>query len=278
MLRRIISGTIYVLVVVGGILAGCLHPWAYIAVFGLICSLSLYEFIRLMNQHDACHISSWLNITAGIVLFISGYAYFSGQCNAAAFLPWLVFFLIFCIRDIYVNPQENMHSIAYSFFAQVYISLPMMLLSGIAFQQQDGARVYCPELLLSLYAFIWISDTFAYLMGVSLGRIFKHPFMARISPKKTWEGFVGGVVFTLLAGYLTSLLLPSLMNTWQWMGLALVIALSGVYGDLFASLIKRSTGVKDFGKIMPGHGGMLDRIDSSLLAIPASVIYCYFVL
>ncbi|MBO7232891.1 MAG: phosphatidate cytidylyltransferase [Bacteroidales bacterium] len=209
--------------------------------------------------------------------FVAGYLYFSGQSNALAFLPWFIFFLLLCIEDIFKNPQENMHSIAYSFFAQVYISLPMMLLSGIAFQEKDGAICYLPELLLFLYAFIWVSDSFAYLTGITLGRIGKHPFMSRISPKKTWEGFVGGLAFTVLAGYLVSLFFPEIMNTWEWMGLALVIALTGVTGDLFASLIKRCMGVKDFGKIMPGHGGMLDRIDSSLFAIPASVIYCYFI-
>lgn len=277
MITRLISGTIFVAIVIGGIILGSITPLAYLGVFGLICALCVYEFLRLVSQKLPCRINLWLNIAASLYLFAAGYLYFSEACNALAFLPWFIFFLLICVEDIYKNPQENMHSIAYSFFAQIYISLPMMLLSGIAFQEKDGILCYVPELLLLLYAFIWVSDSFAYLVGITLGRIGKHPFMSRISPKKTWEGFIGGVSFTVLAGYLASLLFSDIMNTWQWMGLALVIALTGVMGDLFASLIKRCMGVKDFGKIMPGHGGMLDRIDSSLFAIPASVIYCYFI-
>lgn len=277
MITRIISGIIFVAIVIVGIMAGSFTSLAYLGVFGAITALCIYEFLRLIKQSLHCRINLWLNIAAGLYFFVAGYLYFSGRSNALAFLPWFIFFLLLCIEDIFKNPQENMHSIAYSFFAQVYISLPMMLLSGIAFQEKDGAICYLPELLLFLYAFIWISDSFAYLTGITLGRIGKHPFMSRISPKKTWEGFVGGLAFTVLAGYLVSLFFPEIMNTWEWMGLALVIALTGVTGDLFASLIKRCMGVKDFGKIMPGHGGMLDRIDSSLFAIPASVIYCYFI-
>lgn len=277
MITRLISGTIFVAIVIGGIILGSITPLAYLGVFGLICALCVYEFLRLVSQKLPCRINLWLNIAASLYLFTAGYLYFSEACNALAFLPWFIFFLLICVEDIYKNPQENMHSVAYSFFAQIYISLPMMLLSGIAFQEKDGILCYVPELLLLLYAFIWVSDSFAYLVGITLGRIGKHPFMSRISPKKTWEGFIGGVSFTVLAGYLASLLFSDIMNTWQWMGLALVIALTGVMGDLFASLIKRCMGVKDFGKIMPGHGGMLDRIDSSLFAIPASVIYCYFI-
>lgn len=278
MITRIISGSIFVAIVVAGILLGNITIFTYLAVFGLITALCLNDFYRLVNEKLSCRINIWLNILAGIYLFVAGYLYFSNTCNASAFLPWFAFFMLICILDVYKNPQKNMHTLAYSFFGHVYISLPMLLLSGIAFQDIDGKMTYIPELILLLYVFIWISDSFAYLTGITLGRLGKHPFMSRISPKKTWEGFIGGVFFTVLAGYLASLYFSEFMNTWQWMGLSLVIAITGVFGDLFASLIKRCMGVKDFGNLMPGHGGLLDRIDSSLFAIPAIFIYCYIIL
>lgn len=278
MIKRIISGAIFVAIVVAGILLGNISILTYLAVFGLITALCLNDFYRLVNEKMGCRINIWLNILAGVYLFVAGYLYFSNTCNASAFLPWFAFFMLICILDIYNNPQKDMHTLAYTFFGHVYISLPMLLLSGIAFQDIDGKMTYIPELILLLYVFIWISDSFAYLVGITLGRLGKHPFMSRISPKKTWEGFLGGVFFTILAGYVASLFFTELMNTWQWMGLSLVIAITGVFGDLFASLIKRCMGAKDFGNLMPGHGGLLDRIDSSLFAIPAIFIYCYALL
>jgi phosphatidate cytidylyltransferase len=94
----------------------------------------------------------------------------------------------------------------------------------------------------------------------------------RVSPKKTWEGTIGGVVVAMIAGYVMSIFFTQ-MNVWQWMGLAAVVAVSGTYGDLIESCMKREMGIKDSGKILPGHGGMLDRFDSTILAVPCALIY-----
>ena len=133
--------------------------------------------------------------------------------------------------------------------------------------------ITAPRLLLGLFIFIWLYDTGAYCVGVLLGR---HRLFERISPKKSWEGVIGGVAFSVLGAFASHhwfnefFQVPDLMT---WVGLSVVVAVFATFGDLVESLIKRTVGVKDSGNIMPGHGGILDRIDSLLLVAPAVLIY-----
>ena len=122
---------------------------------------------------------------------------------------------------------------------------------------------------LSMYVFIWINDTGAYLSGVTLG---KHKLFPRISPKKSWEGSIGGALATTASAFAIAHLFP-FMSVAQWIGMALVVVVFGTFGDLTESMMKRHLDIKDSGRILPGHGGILDRLDSMLLAIPAVVIY-----
>ena len=117
--------------------------------------------------------------------------------------------------------------------------------------------------------FIWVNDSFAYLTGMTFG---KHRLFERISPKKSWEGFIGGAVASVVAGYVFSLFETDLV-WWQWLIFSLLVVVFGTFGDLMESLIKRSVGVKDSGRIIPGHGGLLDRFDSMLLAVPVIFLY-----
>lgn len=145
--------------------------------------------------------------------------------------------------------------------------------SMLAFDVQGPGTGYSPVVPLTLFVFLWCNDVGAYCTGCTIG---KHKLFERISPKKTWEGSIGGAVFTMLAAYLLHHFLPdwySFMPVWVWVGMALVVVLFGTWGDLIESLMKREMGIKDSGKILPGHGGMLDRFDSALLAIPATVVY-----
>jgi phosphatidate cytidylyltransferase len=127
---------------------------------------------------------------------------------------------------------------------------------------------------LSIFIFLWVNDSGAYCVGSLLGR---HKLFPRISPGKSWEGSIGGAVFVLAAAYAISYFLDTdqMLAMPVWLGLGLVVVVFGTWGDLVESLFKRTLGIKDSGNILPGHGGMLDRFDSSLLAIPAAVIYLY---
>ena len=134
---------------------------------------------------------------------------------------------------------------------------------------------------LSLFIFLWSSDTGAYCFGSLFG---KHRLFPRISPKKSWEGSIGGAVVAIVASQIIATFIPyteqltQLSSRLAWGGLAAIIVIFGTWGDLVESLLKRKLGIKDSGNIIPGHGGMLDRFDSSLMAIPAAVVYTYTIL
>jgi phosphatidate cytidylyltransferase len=124
---------------------------------------------------------------------------------------------------------------------------------------------------LSIFIFLWCSDSGAYFVGSAIGR---HRLFERISPKKSWEGSIGGGVLALVAAYVLSLFYPTL-GAIEWMGMAAVVVVTGTWGDLIESCMKREMGIKDSGNILPGHGGILDRFDSAILAIPSVVVYLY---
>jgi phosphatidate cytidylyltransferase len=159
--------------------------------------------------------------------------------------------------------------------AQMYIALPFSLINVLAFNAtSEGFVAFNTLLPLSIFIFLWVNDSGAYCVGSLIGR---HKLFPRISPGKSWEGSVGGAVFVLAAAYAISYFLDQeqMLSMPAWLGLGLVVVVFGTWGDLVESLFKRTLGVKDSGNILPGHGGMLDRFDSSLLAIPAAVIYLY---
>lgn len=132
---------------------------------------------------------------------------------------------------------------------------------------------YNALMVIAFFSFIWINDTGRLYRGQSAG---KHRLFERISPKKSWEGFFGGMIFTMVAGWVWSTQC-SFLNTEQWIVLSAIVAIFSTWGDLCESLLKRTLHVKDSGQILPGHGGLLDRLDSVLLATPAAVIYLYLI-
>ena len=157
--------------------------------------------------------------------------------------------------------------------SQMYIVLPLSLINVLAFKTKSftcfSDEVPFYVIPLAIYIFIWANDTGAYLSGSLLG---KHKLFPRISPKKSWEGSIGGALLTV-AGAVVISLFYGFMNVWQWVGMALVVVVFGTFGDLTESMVKRHLGIKDSGKMLPGHGGILDRLDSMLFAIPAVVMY-----
>ena len=161
---------------------------------------------------------------------------------------------------------------------QMYIALPFSMVNVLAFQTTPEGMLTVDVLLpLSVFVLLWTNDTGAYCAGSLLG---KHKLFPRVSPGKSWEGSIGGGVLVLVVSYLIGWYVnqgadPHVLNEWQWMGLGLVVCVFGTWGDLVESLLKRTIGVKDSGNVIPGHGGMLDRFDSSLMALPAAVVYLY---
>ena len=210
-----------------------------------------------------------------VSLTLSLYLYASDILPAfskgVVFIPYLIYFLCCFIIQLYMKDKDPITRWSHSFMGQVYIALPIGLLSFLAFEPSSTFLFYNPWLLLSFFAFIWINDTGAFLVGSAIG---KKRLFERISPKKSWEGFWGGIAFNLVLAYILSTQF-NVLSQLEWYGLAITVSIFATLGDLCESLLKRTLQIKDSGSILPGHGGMLDRFDSVLLAAPAAVIYLF---
>ena len=273
LITRALTGIIFVAVMVGGILY---HPLSCALLFMFITVLTTWEFTGLINKHANVQVPRLIATTASWVLFAAFFAYALGSSRAGLlFALWWLNIAYILISELYLKRVNPLNNWAYALMSQLYIALPFALLSQLLFVQ-DKARLEAETfsragafLILSIFIFLWCSDTGAYCCGSLFGR---HKLFPSVSPGKIWEGSLGGGVLTLAVSQLLAHYEP-LLTPLQWAGFALVVVVFGTWGDLVESLFKRRLGIKDSGKILPGHGGMLDRFDSSLLAIPAIVVY-----
>ena len=255
------------------------QPVAMVFLFALITCLSLWEYSGLVNNIEDVTINRFISTVAGVYLFLAISAVNSGfvQTNAV-FMPYLLTIIYLFVSERYTKNKNAVHDLSYTMLGQMYVALPLSIINVLAFRTATDGNIHFYYLLpLSVFIFLWTSDTGAYCVGSLFG---KHKLFPRISPAKSWEGSIGGGTLVLVAAFLVSILDQSYgnlsgLNTLQWLGLGLVVTIFGTWGDLVESLIKRTLGIKDSGTILPGHGGMLDRFDSSLLAIPASAVYIY---
>ncbi len=270
LIKRIFSGVIYIALIVTAILLLDNSPVVYLLVFPLLIVLGIGELIT-MAKDDATQ--SWLvniiDMLGGVGIFVALYLHYEGttiQSRALWLLPIAVYLLLRTIVQLYRPRQNAVHSLERSFFSLGYVALPVAMINGIM-------SITAPRLLLGLFIFIWLYDTGAYCVGMLLGR---HRLFERISPKKSWEGVIGGVMLCVAGAYATYYWFDEFFQVpdlTTWVGMSVVVAVFATFGDLVESLIKRTVGVKDSGNILPGHGGILDRIDSLLLVVPAVFIY-----
>ena len=274
-ITRAITGVLFVAIMV----AGFMQPLTMILLFALITGLALWEYTGLVNQVENVTVNRFISTVAGVYFFIAVAGISSGYIQTnAVFVPYLLTVVYLFISELYARNTNAINDWAYTMLGQMYIALPLAMINVLAFRQSsDGLSTYNFLLPLSVFVFLWINDTGAYCTGSLIGR---HKLFPRISPGKTWEGSVGGgllvVAVAAVIGYWDNRLMGMAgLSVAAWMGLGLVIVVFGTWGDLVESLFKRTLGVKDSGRMLPGHGGMLDRFDSSLMAIPAAVIYLY---
>ena len=274
-ITRAITGVLFVAIMV----AGFIQPLTMILLFALITGLALWEYAGLVNQVENVAVNRFISTVAGVYFFIAVAGINSGYIQTnAVFVPYLLTVVYLFISELYARNTNAINDWAYTMLGQMYIALPLATINVLAFRQSpDGLVTYNFLLPLSVFVFLWINDTGAYCTGSLRGR---HKLFPRISPGKTWEGSVGGgllvVAVAAVIGYWDNRLMGMAgLSVVEWMGLGLVIVVFGTWGDLVESLFKRTLGVKDSGRMLPGHGGMLDRFDSSLMAIPAAVIYLY---
>lgn len=269
-IQRAITGLIFVAVLVGCIIGG---PLSFCLLFCIITSLATLEFCNLVNSQKEIQVNRNICILGSIALFCCFFSYGMNPANTGIFIPYLIILIYLLIRELYLKKENPLNNWAYSMFSQLYVALPFALLNVLAFQTTsvDSSSQYLFIFPLSIFIFNWMNDTGAYCTGMLLG---KHPLFKRISPKKSWEGSIGGAVFCIGTAFALAHYFP-ILSIGAWIGLALTIVIFGTWGDLTESLMKRHLNIKDSGNILPGHGGMLDRFDSAMMAIPAAVVYLY---
>lgn len=267
-IQRAITGIIFVAVLIGCIIGS---PFSFGILFAIISGMATYEFCNLVNKQEDVDINRNICTLGSIFLFFCFFYYGINPTDTGIFIPYLILLVYLMISELYLKKSNPIHNWAYSMLSQVYVGLPFALLNVLAFQSIEATSYYQFILPLSIFIFIWINDTGAYCTGMLFG---KHRLFERISPKKSWEGSIGGAIFCIAAAFALAHWVP-VMNTMEWIGMALTVVIFGTWGDLTESLMKRHLGIKDSGNILPGHGGMLDRFDSAIMAIPATVVYLY---
>ncbi len=267
---RTLTGIAFVAIMVLGI------EWSHVSfmlLFLLITALSVWEFTGLMSTNS--EVNRMITTVSGAYLFLAFSSYISKIMPGVVFVPYVLSLIYLLVEELFLKRANPVQNWIVALASHLYIALPFSLLSCLVFNVDpvDGSTVYVPVFALSIFVFLWCNDTGAYCVGTLIG---KHKMFPRISPAKSWEGTAGGAVVAVLCSYLiykyTHVSTPLV-----WGGLALVVVIFGTLGDLVESQLKRTLGIKDSGNILPGHGGILDRFDSSLLAIPAAVCYLHVV-
>lgn len=271
---RTLSGAVLLVVVFAAAWFGMM---SYKVLLLGIALVGVEEFYRLAKRRGA-EPQRFMGLLATIALINSGYVVYNllyrpGCCSCASGWSYALILLLIGLFGVFVyevfrNRPTPIFNIAATLMGVIYVALPITIMIFIPALLKGDGLTWSPWYFLWYLFLVWGNDVFAYLTGVCFG---KHKMCPRLSPKKSWEGFVGGVVGSLAMGALAAYFLCG--NYVMWIGLAFVVSLSSVVGDLAESMFKREAEVKDSGSIMPGHGGMLDRFDALLISAPFALVY-----
>ena len=277
-MKNFIVRTITSVFFVAAIVTSFLNPRAMVLLFSLVTGMTIWEYCSLVNDRPYISVNRFISTISGVYLFLAMAGYNSGLTPSTVFIPYLVSIVYLMVAELYMKAKDPINNWAYTMLSQLYIALPLSLLNILAFRS-DGYNIQYSYLApLAVFVFLWINDAGAYCVGSLIGR---HKLFPRISPGKSWEGSIGGGLLVVVAAvavwyFTTQYGVNDLgLSAYEWAGLGIVVVVFGTWGDLIESLFKRTLGIKDSGNILPGHGGMLDRFDSTLMAVPAAVVYLY---
>lgn len=260
LIQRAIAGAVFVFLVIAALWMGMENTAYTVGLFGLFAVIALYEFYQLFNQHDSVKVNWKIATFIGLLIFL---------ILSITFLEWIkmiyVFFLIpvlflNMLIELWKKEDQPIYNIAIQMLGIIYIVIPFYLMVELNYgSSQDMPRA------IGMFVLIWTNDTFAYLTGRFFG---KRKLFERISPNKTWEGTIGGGLLTMLVGILFAFFYNDNQDLIFWVGAALIVVPCAVLGDLLESLFKRNLNIKDSGKFLPGHGGILDRFDAAIFTVP----------
>ncbi len=251
-LTRALSGAVYIL-----LLLTCLlySNTTFHILFGLFLAMAVLEFCKLVKLH----------FLVPLLLALTAYIWIDKQSFNPIWDELLTFAsVLVCLQLLFFlfsKKEKKFHPLEKWVYVIGYIILPFIIITKIPI----GTQGYNPKILIGIFILIWTNDTFAYLVGKNFG---KHKLFERISPKKTIEGFFGGFFFTIIASIILAKYFIQTSNISIWIGIAILVSIFATLGDLVQSKFKRIANVKDSGKIMPGHGGVLDRLDSIIFVSP----------
>lgn len=262
---RAITGIVFVALLV---IATCLNPFTFAAFFSLLLMLAMYEYNKLVKIDRALIRIS--NVLGGVYLFLSVFFFSGGYIGYMVFFPYILFIIALLFIELYNKNGHLLEEVGACLGGQIYIAAFISVANLLVFTPSlsEQTTQFTPYNLLAVFVVIWLNDTGAYLIGSTMG---KHRLFERISPKKSWEGFFGGIIISVLAAYFIAPYIH--VDQIAAVGFALLISLVATMGDLVESMVKRIANVKDAGNILPGHGGILDRIDGAIPSIPVAYMF-----
>ena len=252
-----------------------LHPISFVITGLVIVAGTQYEYYLLI-RNTGVRPQMIAGMITGATAYILSTLVAAGYLPVEILLVLIPLMLVIIVIELYRKQDKPFDALAHTFFSLLYTVLPFSMFPFAAFSRDgldtllpNSMTTFSPGIVVGFFLLLWANDTGAYLIGISFGR---HRLMERISPKKSWEGFVGGTVIAAVVAWLLSGWL-GVVGRSSWIIISLIISIAGTYGDLAESMFKRSLGVKDSGTIMPGHGGFLDRFDSTFTSFPLVFLF-----
>ena len=275
LIQRAFTALIFVIVMLLGLYS---HHYTFVLLFAIITAGCLWEFFLMVMDRESHRdsIRLFIGVAFGLTPFALasvlqlGWVDITEEFIIISSILFFPFIFLAFIYELFSKSERPFMNVAYIVLGMVYIGAPFALLDFIAF---EGSTFYA-NTVLGLLLLSWANDTGAYLVGSKIG---KTKLIPRISPNKTWEGSIGGVVITFICAWALCYFLDDDLRLRDWLVLAGIVSIFGSIGDLIESMLKRTAGVKDSGRLMPGHGGLLDRFDAFIFLLPFAAAYILWI-
>lgn len=262
--KRTATSAIFVIVLIGSIL---FHPVSFFILFSFIVIVGQFEFYKIALK-AGYQPQVLTGAFLGLAFFVANTLYASSYASGKIFSIFPLIIIILMIIELFRDRELPFVNISIALFGSIFVAGPFSLVNYLVYNPVFNGE-YNGYILIAVFVLIWASDSGAYIVGSSIG---KHKLFERISPKKTWEGFIGGGLISMAAAWLISIYIPEI-DLIHWLFISAITVIFGTFGDLIESLLKRKVNIKDSGTLLPGHGGILDRFDSLLFAVPVIFFY-----